>query len=410
MNGNRRFVYLDNNATTPIYPEALEAMLPYLKEGYGNPSSAHSFGRAAKTRIGEAREIVADALGASPQEIYFTSGGTESDNLGIKGYALANRKKGGGHIITSVIEHPAVLEPCKFLSKNGYELTKLGVDSDALVDPTAVRDAINENTILVSIMHANNEVGSIQPIREIVNAAKEKGVAVHTDAVQSFLKMPFTVGALGVDMLSVSGHKVNAPKGVGALYVRKGVKMTPLSHGGHHERSLRAGTENVAGIVAFAEAVKIGKANMEKNIRHLTALRDEMEKRVMAAIPFVRINGKNAPRTPGTSNISFECVEGEALLINLDMNGIAISTGSACSSGSLEPSHVLTSMGIPHEIVHGSLRFSFGHQNTMEDVDYAMERLPRVIETIRDISPLWDGKNKRAMSLEEVSVGAKLGK
>lgn len=410
MNGKRRFVYLDNNATTPIYPEALEAMMPYLKEGYGNPSSAHTFGRAAKAKIGEAREIVADALGASPQEIYFTSGGTESDNLGIKGYAFSNRKKGGGHIITSVIEHPAVLETCKFLSKNGYELTKLGVNADALVDPVAVRDAINENTILVSIMHANNEVGSIQPIREIVNVAKEKGVAVHTDAVQSFLKTPFTVGDLGVDMLSVSGHKVNAPKGVGALYVRKGVKMTPLSHGGHHERSLRAGTENVTGIVAFAEAVRIGKANMEKNIQHLTVLRDEMEKRVMAAIPFVRINGKNAPRTPGTSNISFECVEGEALLINLDMRGIAISTGSACSSGSLEPSHVLTSMGIPHEIVHGSLRFSFGHQNTMDDVDYAMEHLPRVIETIRDISPLWDGKNRRVLSLEEVSAGTKMGK
>jgi len=410
MNGKRRFVYLDNNATTPIYPEALEAMMPYLKEGYGNPSSAHTFGRAAKAKIGEAREIVADALGANPQEVYFTSGGTESDNIGVKGYAWANRKKGGGHIITSVIEHPAVLEPCKFLSKNGYELTKLGVDADALVDPAAVRDAINENTILVSIMHANNEVGSIQPIREIVNAAKEKGVAVHTDAVQSFLKMRFTVDDLGVDMLSVSGHKVNAPKGVGALYVRKGVKMTPLSHGGHHERSLRAGTENVTGIVAFAEAVRIGKANMEKTIRHLTALRDEMEKRVISAIPFVRINGKNAPRTPGTSNISFECVEGEAMLINLDMHGIAISTGSACSSGSLEPSHVLTSMGIPHEIVHGSLRFSFGHQNTMEDVDYAMEHLPRVIETIRDISPLWDPKNRKVLSLAEVSAGTKMGK
>ncbi|MBI4667547.1 MAG: cysteine desulfurase NifS [Nitrospinae bacterium] len=408
MSGLRR-VYLDNNATTPVYPKAIEAILPYLRDNFGNPSSAHSQGRAARAKISEAREIVAGAMGASPSEIFFTSGGTESDNLAVKGYAWANRKHGGGHIITSTIEHPAVLEPCKYLSKNGYEVTRVPVDAEALVNPESVREAITESTILVSIMSANNEVGSIQPVAEIAKIAREKGVAMHTDAVQSFLKVPFTVDELGVDLLSVSGHKVNALKGVGALYIRKGTKMHALAHGGHHERGIRAGTENVAGIVSFGEAVRIGKAELEKTAAHVKILRDELERRILETIPFTKVNGHREKRTPGTLNMSFECVEGEALLINLDMAGISISTGSACSSGSLEPSHVLTSMGIPHEIVHGSLRFSFGHENTMDDVDYVMTHLPRIINTIREISPLWDPKNQKVLTLEEVSGGAKLG-
>ncbi|MBI5815412.1 MAG: cysteine desulfurase NifS [Nitrospinae bacterium] len=403
-----RFVYLDNNATTRIHPEVLEAMLPYLKDNFGNPSSAHHHGRAVKAKIGEVREIVASALGAGPSEIYFTSGGTESDNLAVKGFAWANRKKGGGRVITSAIEHPAVLEPCKYLAKNGYDMVKLSVDASAIVSVEEVRDSIDENTVLVSVMHANNEVGSIQPVEEIAKAAKEKGVAVHTDAVQTFTKVPFTVDSLGVDLLSVSGHKVSAPKGVGALYARKGTKMHPLVHGGHHERGVRAGTENVAGIIGLGKAVELGMANLEKNAAHLKKLRDELERRVLDAIPFVRVNGHKKLRAPGTTNLSFECVEGEALLINLDMNGIAISTGSACSSGSLDPSHVLMAMGIPHEIIHGSLRFSFGHENTIEDVDYVMERLPGVINKIRDISPLWDSAKQRVISLEEASGGARL--
>lgn len=405
-----RRVYLDNNATTPVYPQVLEAILPYYREAYGNPSSAHSFGRSARNKISEAREIVAEAIGASPSEIVFTSGGTESDNLAVKGFAWANRKGGGGHIITSTIEHPAVLGPCKYLSKNGYDLTTVAVDANAMIDPAAVADSIKSNTILISIMHGNNEVGTILPVPEIAKIAKEKGVAMHTDAVQSFMKIPVNVDALGADMVSLSGHKINGPKGVGALYVRKGTKIHPLAHGGHHERNIRAGTENVAAIIGFGEAVRVGKADMEKKAAHLTLLRDELEKRILNEIPYVRVNGHPERRLPGTLNMSFECVEGEALLINLDMAGIAISTGSACSSGSLEPSHVLLAMGIPHEIIHGSLRFSFGHENTMDDVDYVMKHLPRIIHTIRDISPLWDSQNGRVITLEEAAGGARVHK
>ncbi|VAX16363.1 Cysteine desulfurase, partial [hydrothermal vent metagenome] len=360
--GALRSVYLDNNATTQLRPEALEAMLPYLKDMYGNPSSVHRFGRATKTRISEAREIIANAIGANPEEVYFTSGGTESNNLAIKGHVWADRKASGGHIITSTIEHPAVLEVCKYLSKNGFEITKVDVDSDAIVDPENVRKAIQDNTSLVTIMHANNEVGSIQPIKEIAAIAKEKGVVMHSDAVQSFLKIPVNVDDLSVDLLSLSGHKVNGPKGVGALYIRKGTAMRPLAHGGHHERGMRGGTENVAGIIGFAKTVEIGLAEMEDNSKRLKAMRDELQRRIAETIPNVKLNGHPEKRLPGTLNMSFECIEGEALLINLDMAGLAISTGSACSSGSLDPSHVLMAMGIPHEIIHGSLRFSFGHE------------------------------------------------
>lgn len=409
MNERRR-VYFDHNATTPVHPAVLEAMLPYLKEQYGNPSSGHQFGRAVRNRIAEAREIVAAALGAKPAEIYFTSGGTESDNLAIKGYAWANRKTNGGAIVTSSIEHPAVLEVVKYLGKNGFQTRILKVGPDALVDLGEVREALDAGVALISVMHGNNEVGSIQPVAEIAAMAKERGAAMHTDAVQTFMKIPLKVDELGVDMLSLSGHKINAPKGVGALYVRKGIKLTPLNHGGHHERGVRAGTENVPGIIGLAKAVELGVANMEENARRARELRDELERRILAEIPFVIVNGHRERRTPNTLNVTFECVEGEALLINLDMAGIAISTGSACSSGSLDPSHVLMAMGIPHELIHGSLRFSVGHENTREDIDYVMRHLPRIIASVREISPLWDAKNQRVVSVEEAAAGARIAR
>ncbi len=408
MNEPKR-VYLDHNATTEIYPEVVDAMLPYLRTYYGNPSSGHQFGRFVKAKIAECREIVAEAMGADPSELFFTSGGTESDNMAIKGYAWAHKTDMKDRLITCTIEHPAVLEVVKYLSKNGFKATHVDVDSDAMVDPEAVRVAMGDDVIMASIMHANNEVGTIQPIKEITEIVKGAGAGMHCDAVQTFCKIPVDVNDLGVDMLSVSGHKVGAPKGVGAIYIRKGTKMHTLLTGGHHERGKRAGTENVSGIVGFAEAVKIGMAHMEEAARHTAALRDDLQKRIMEEIPYVRLNGHPEKRTPNTVNISFECVEGEALLINLDMAGIAISTGSACSSGSLDPSHVLMAMGIPHEIIHGSLRFSFSHQNTKEDVDHVMAHLPRIINMIREISPLWDRHKGEVISVEEAAGGAVLG-
>jgi cysteine desulfurase len=387
-------------------PEVAELMMKYLVDDWGNPSSAHSFGRSIKNKIAEAREVVAGAVGAEPSEIYFTSGGTEADNLAIKGYAWGHRKANGGRIVTSTIEHPAVLETCKYLAKNGFDVVKVDVDEFAIVHPEKVAEHLDDHTVLVTIMHANNEVGTIQPIREIAALAKAKGIGVHTDAVQSFLKIPVDVNDLGVDLAAFSGHKVNGPKGVGACYIRKGTKMHPLQHGGHHERGMRAGTENVAGILAFAKAVEIGLARLEENAANTRRMRDELERRIRETIPHIRINGHREHRLPGTLNVSFECVEGEALLINMDMAGIALSTGSACSSGSLDPSHVLMAMGIPHEIIHGSLRFSFGHDNTMADVDYVMTHLPRIINTVRMISPLWDSVNQRPISLEEASANA----
>ncbi len=404
-----RQVYMDNNATTRLRPEALEAMMPYMTVHFGNPSSVHHLGRAVRAKISDARDVIAAAIGADPSEVFFTSGGTEADNLAIKGHAWADRKASGSHVITSPIEHPAVLEVCKYLAKNGYELTQVPVDADAMVSPESVREAIKENTTLVSIMHANNEVGTIQPVAEITKIAKEKGITVHTDAVQTFIKTPVNVDDLGVDLLSLSSHKVNGPKGIGVLYIRKGTKMHPLAHGGHHERGLRAGTENVAGIIGFAKSVEVGLAEMEKTGAHVKKLRDELERRILAEIPHTKLNGHPEKRLPGTVNISFKCIEGEALLINMDMSGMAISTGSACSSGSLDPSHVLIAMGIPHEIIHGSLRFSFGHENVMDDVDYAMTHLPRIITNLRNISPLWDPEELRVVSLEEAQSNAKVG-
>ncbi|HJM82595.1 MAG TPA: cysteine desulfurase NifS [Nitrospinota bacterium] len=406
MNEPRR-VYLDNNATTPVHPKVIEAMLPFFKDGFGNPSSGHAYGRFVKNKISESREIVANAIGAEPSEIIFTSGGTEADNIAICGSAAGHTKKTDRtRLVTTTIEHPAVLETVKHLAKNGYEARYMPVDNEALVNPDSLNDMINNETAIVSVMHANNEVGTIQPIREISEIAKSYGALMHTDAVQTFTKIPINVDDVGVDLLSLSGHKINGPKGIGALYIRKGSKIKPIIHGGHHEFGLRAGTENVAGIIGLAEAVRIGIENLVEDANHAQKMRDELEKRITKTIPFVRLNGHREKRIPNTLNMSFECVEGEALLINLDMAGIAISTGSACSSGSLDPSHVLLAMGIPHEIVHGSLRFSFGPTNTIEDIDYVMTHLPRIIDMVRQISPLWDSDNGKVLTVEEAAIGS----
>ena len=382
-------VYLDNNATTPLHPEVLEAMLPFYKDLFGNPSSVHQFGRSVKVRLEEAREKVAGLMGAEPQDIVFTSGGSESDNFAIKGAVWGSKT---GHIITSQTEHPAVLAACKGLEKMGYSVTYLPVDSHGEIHPSRVAEAIRPDTLIISIHHANNEVGTIQPIEEIAKLAREKGILFHTDAVQSFGKLSLDVKKMDVDLLSVSAHKLNGPKGVGALYIRKGIKkMVPLIHGGHHERNRRAGTENVAGIVGFAKACEIAGNNLKGEAVFLTGLRDRLHKNLSERISHSSLHGHPTKRLPTTLNMGFEFVEGEALLINLDLKGVAVSTGSACSSGSLEPSHVLTAMGIPHEKVHGSLRFSFGYGNTEEDVDYVSEILPPIVAKIREISPLWEG-------------------
>lgn len=383
-------VYLDNNATTPIHPEVFEAMVPYLKDHFGNPSSAHQFGRNVKAETDEAREKVAELLNASPSEIVFCSGGSESDNMAIKGVAFANLncKK---HIITAQIEHPAVLNTCRLLEKFGFEVTYVKADQYGMVDPEEIQEVINENTILISIQHSNNEVGTIQPIIEIGKIAKEKNILFHTDAVQSFGKIPLDVKDLNVDFLSLSGHKLNGPKGIGALYIKKGTpKLFPIISGGHHEGNRRAGTENVPGIIGFGNACKIAKNEMELKSKYLEGLRDSLYQKLKSSIPKITLNGHLTKRLPTTLNIGIEGVEGESIMINLDLKGIAVSTGSACSSGSLEPSHVLTSMGIPQEKIHGSIRFSFGRGNTEDDVDYVAEILPPIVKKIRGMSPLWN--------------------
>lgn len=383
-------VYLDNNATTPLHPEVFEAMVPYLKDHFGNPSSIHQFGRSVKAKIDEAREQLAELLSANPSEIIFCSGGSESDNMVLKGVAL-NDIKGEKHIITSQIEHPAVLNTCRLLEKTGFEVTYVKVDKYGVVNPEEIKDAIKETTALISIQHSNNEVGTIQPIEEIGKIAQEKNIFFHTDAVQSLGKLPLNVKNLNVDFLSVSGHKLNGPKGIGALYIKNGTsKLFPIISGGHHERKRRAGTENVPGIIGFAKACEIAKKDMESESIHLTGLRDSLHKKLTSSIPRVTLNGHPAKRLPTTLNVGIECVEGESIMINLDLQGVAVSTGSACSSGSLEPSHVLTAMGIPQEKVHGSLRFSFGRGNTEDDVNYVAKILPPIVKKIREMSPLWE--------------------
>lgn len=392
MNASQmRRVYLDHNATTPVHPEVLEAMLPYYKDKFGNASSIHGFGKEAKVALEESRERVAKLINASPSGIYFTSGGTESDNLAIKGAAFANRKK-GKHIITSKIEHHAILESCKFLEKEGFEVTYLPVDGGGLIDPDDLKKAMRKDTILVSLMYANNEVGTIEPLEELCKITKENGVYFHTDAVQAMGKVPVDVQKLNVDMLSISAHKIYGPKGVGAIYIRKGTRITPWSHGGSHERSRRAGTENVPGIVGLVKAIEIAYRDMEEQSRYLRNLSESFYKKLTQAIPDVFLNGDLERRIPNTLNLSFKAVEGESMILSLDLKGVAVSTGSACASGALEPSHVLSAMGIAPEIGQAAIRFSFGRENTMEDVEYVVAILPEIVSRLRSMSPLYANK------------------
>lgn len=387
-------IYLDHAATTPVDPRVLEAMLPYFTENFGNPSSIHSFGRDTRKAIEEARADIAREIGAAePREIIFTGCGSESDNLAIRGVAAAYRNK-GNHIITSAIEHHAVYDTCKALEKQGFEVTFVPVSKAGLVDPDEVMRALTDRTILVSIMHANNEVGTIQPIAAIGRLLKERGVLFHTDAVQTVGAIPVNVAELSVDLLSMAAHKFYGPKGVGALYVRKGVKLEPHIYGGGQERNRRAGTENIAGIVGMAKALTLANAELEENQKRITALRDYLIDSVLDRFDHVRLNGDRYQRLPGNANFSFEYIEGESLLLNLDLKGIAASSGSACTSGSLEPSHVLLAMGICHEIAHGSLRLSLGKSTTKEEIDYLLEVLPEIVAKLRAMSPLYNSERK----------------
>ena len=385
----KRFVYADNRGTTPVSQKVLDAMLPYYTEYYGNPSSLYSIGRDAKKPLELAREQVAKALGAFSNEIFFTSGGSEADNWAIKGIAHEMAKKGKKHIITSKFEHHAVLHTVEALEKEGFEVTYLEVYSNGIVKPEDVEAAIREDTALVTIMYANNEIGTIQPIPEIGAICKKHKVLFHTDAVQAVGNVPIDVKEQNIDLLSLSGHKLHAPKGVGALYIRRGIRMPNLIDGGAQERGRRAGTENVAGIVGLGVAITEACATMEERKQRLTKMRDRLIEGV-SKIERSRLNGDQTHRLPGNFNMCFEGIEGESLLLKLDFAGICASSGSACTSGSLDPSHVLLAIGLPHEIAHGSLRISFSDQNTEEDVDYILEVLPGIVSYLRDMSPLWD--------------------
>jgi cysteine desulfurase len=380
-------IYLDYAATTPVDPRVLKAMEPYFSEKFGNTMSLHSFGQEAKTALEESREIVADLMGAKPSEVIFTSSATESNNLALKGVALANRNK-GNHIIISSIEHACIMESAKWLERQGFEITRLKVDKYGLVDPDEVKKAIKKETILVSIMHANNEIGTIEPIEEIGKICKERGVYFHTDAAQTFGKIPINVNKMNIDLMTVSSHKMYGPKGVAALFVREGTKIEPILHGGGHEMGLRSSTVNVAAIVGFAEACKIAKKEMEKEVKRLTKLRDKLIKGILEKIPDSHLNGHPTKRLPNNANFWFEGVEGESIVIQLDLLGIAASTGSACSSEKLEPSYVLLAIGLRPEQAHGSLRLSLGRWTTEKDIDYALEVLPKVIKRLRKISPI----------------------
>lgn len=386
-------IYLDHNATTPLHPEVLEAMLPYYKEAFGNPSTIYSFGQETRKATDEARETVANLIGASPEEIIFTSGGTEADNLALKGVPAALEKK-GKHIIASSIEHHAVLSTLKYLEKRGYKVSFLPVDEHGWLDPGEVQEAITSQTVLISVMHANNEVGTIEPISEIGEIAQKARIYLHTDAVQTIGKIKVNVDDLKVDLLSLSAHKFYGPKGVGALYARKGTRIYPLLHGGYQERRRRAGTENVAGIVGLGKAAEIAPKEMVQQSRRESNLRDRLEKMIRENINHCQLNGHPTQRLPNTLNISFEFIEGESLILNLDLKGIAASTGSACTSGSLEPSHVLMAMGVAPEIAQGSIRFSLGRDNRKEDIDYTVENLVEIVTRLREMSPLFAGRKE----------------
>ena len=380
-------IYLDNAATTAVSPEVLTAMLPYFTECYGNPSSIHSTGRDAHKAVDAARRQVAAAINADPSEIYFTAGGSESDNWAIKGTAFAKRDK-GNHIITTAIEHHAVLHTCQWLEKQGFEVTYLPVDENGLVSVEDVEKAITDKTILISVMAANNEIGTIEPIAEIGALARSRGILFHTDAVQAVGAIPLDVKAMNIDMLSMSGHKFHGPKGIGALYIRKGVRLDTLIAGGAQERGKRAGTENLPGIVGIGKAIEIATRDMEANAARMTALRDKLIHGILENIPDVRLNGHPTRRLPNNVNVSVRYIEGEALLLRLDLAGIAGSSGSACTSGSLDPSHVLLAIGLPHEIAHGSLRLTLGTDTTEADIDEVLDKLPGIVKNLRDMSVL----------------------
>ncbi len=380
-------IYLDNAATTAVSPAVLEAMTPYFCQVYGNPSSIHSTGRDARRAVDAARRQVAAAIGAAAPEIYFTAGGSESDNWAIKGTAFAKRSK-GNHIITSAIEHHAVLHTCKWLEKQGFEVTYLPVDEFGRVSPCDVEKAITDKTILISIMAANNEIGTLEPIAEIGRIAHEHGVLFHTDAVQAVGAIPLDVNAMNIDMLSMSGHKFHGPKGIGALYIRKGVRIDTFLHGGAQERGQRAGTENLAGIVGIGKAIELATEQMAENAARMTRLRDRLIDGILTSIPDVRLNGHRTERLPNNVNVSIRYIEGEAMLLRLDLAGIAGSSGSACTSGSLDPSHVLLAIGLPHEIAHGSLRLTLGTDSTDADVDAVLETLPKIVSDLRAMSVL----------------------
>ncbi len=385
----KRFVYADNAATTKVRPDVFAKMIPHYVEHYGNPSSIYSVGRESAVAVMEARKTVAECLNCDPKEIVFTSGGSESDNLAIVGIA---KRKGKGHIITSKIEHHAVLHTVQALEKEGFEATYLDVDADGLVNPEDVKNAIREDTILITIMFANNEIGTIQPIAEIGKIAREHKIIFHTDAVQAAGHIALDVKELNVDMLSISAHKFGGPKGTGVLYVRRGVVYKPIIMGGAQENNKRAGTENIAGIIGTAEALKLACAEIDHETKRLTALRDKLIDGILTTIPYTRLNGSRTQRMPGNVNISVEYIEGESLILMLDFYGICASSGSACTTGSLDPSHVLLALGLTHEVAHGSLRLSLGRDNTEADVDYILEVLPKVVERLRAMSPVWENR------------------
>lgn len=381
--------YFDNAATTRTDDEVLKEMLPYFSQSYGNPSSIYKIGRENRKAVEEAREKVAKAINAEPNEIYFTAGGSESDNTAIRGIAYAYKQR-GNHIITSKIEHPAVLETCKQLEKEGFEVSYIGVDEKGIVNLEELKNSIKETTTLITIMFANNEIGTIEPIKEIGKIAKENNIIFHTDAVQAVGSVKIDVKEMNIDSLSLSGHKFYGPKGIGALYVKKSVRFQKFVNGGHQEKNKRAGTENVPGIVGLGKAIEVAYSNLKEHNKKIKELRDYYVEEVKKRIPYIKINGDMENRLPGNSNISFRFIEGEGLLLNLDLKGICASSGSACTSGSLDPSHVLLAIGLPHEIAHGSLRITIGKYNTKEEVDYLLNNLEEIVSRLRNMSPLWE--------------------
>lgn len=399
---SERFIYADNSATTQVSESVLQEMMPYLTAAYGNPSSIYKLGRDAGHAVENARERIAAVMDCKPKEIYFTSGGSEADNWAIKGAAEKMAQKGKRHIITTAFEHHAVLHTCAELEKKGFEVTYLPVGEKGLISAEDVKSAIREDTGLVTVMYANNEIGTVLPIPEIASVCREKGVLFHTDAVQAVGNVPISINELGVDMLSMSGHKIHAQKGIGFLYIRSGVTLPNLIHGGAQERNRRAGTENVPAIVGLARAVEDACADIPGKSVRLTAVRDRIIDEILARVPAARLNGDREKRLPGNINISFVGVEGESLLLMLDMNGICASSGSACTSGSLDPSHVLLSLGLPHEVAHGSLRLSLAEPITMEDGDYIIEKVEQVVRRIRDMSPMWEDILKGRNGMEKI--------